>query len=396
MKITGIKLRKLHGTMEFRGEFWEERLIQPLDIYPEYKVQGPASLPKIDDNHYAMASTFVEIETDGGVTGIGGPIDGAQSYIIATSLSKIIEGKDPTANELLWDQMFRASVHGRQGETMMAISAIDCALWDLRGKIYNAPVVSLLGGPTRTEIPAYASMLGFNVEDPALVRERALEYKSKGYRAQKWFFRHGPMDGPEGFKKNVELVRTLREAVGDDDDIMLDCWLSWNLTYTKQMAEQIEEFHPRWLEETAMPDRIDTYSEIRASTTIPLSGAEHEYTRWGFKRFVEAGALDVIQPDIYWAGGITETVKIATYASIHDLQCIPHGHSSQANAHFSCAMVPTLTPIQEYLVKWNTVHQWFLKDPIIPQNGVIHVSMEPGMGMELDPDKIESEEQVEF
>lgn len=204
------------------------------------------------------------------------------------------------------------------------------------------------------------------------------------------------MDGPAGFKKNVELVRTLREAVGDDDDIMLDCWMSWNLTYAKQMAEAIEEFHPRWLEETGMPDRVDTYAEIRSSTSIPISGAEHEYTRWGFKRFIDAGALDVLQPDIYWAGGITETVKIATYASIHDLQCIPHGHSSQANAHFSCAMVPTLTPIQEYLVKWNTVHQWFLKDPIVPQNGVVHVSMESGMGMDLDPDKIESEELVKF
>ncbi|MFW6195673.1 MAG: enolase C-terminal domain-like protein, partial [Chloroflexota bacterium] len=190
--------------------------------------------------------------------------------------------------------------------------------------------------------------------------------------------------------------RTLREALGDDDDIMLDCWQSWNLTYTRQVAERIAEYHPRWLEETAMPDRVDTYAEIRASINIPVSGAEHEYTRWGFKRFVDAKALDVLQPDIYWAGGISETLKIAAYASVHDLQVIPHGHSTPANTHFSCAMTPTLTPIQEYLVKWNTVHQFFLKDRVEPQNGMLRAPAQPGIGMDLDEAKIEQEELLKF
>ncbi len=396
MKITGIRFRKLTGTMEFNGEFWEDRLVQPLDIYPEYKARGAGWLPKIDDTHYRMQSIFVEIDTDEGVTGIAGPVPELHAYIIDKLLRPILEGKDPTATELLWDQMFRHSVHGRQGETMMAISAVDCALWDIRGRALGQPLVKLLGGPIRERIPAYASMLGFNVEDPGLVRERALEYQALGYTAQKWFFRHGPLDGPDGARKNVELVRTLREALGDDDDIMLDCWMSWDLTYTKKIAEQIEEFSPRWIEETAMPDRVDTYAEIRAAINIPLSGAEHEYTRWGFKRFIDAGALDVLQPDIYWAGGISETLKIAALASAHDLQVIPHGHSSPANAHFSAAMVPTLTPYQEFLVKWNTVHQFFLKNPIEPQDGLITVPDTPGVGMDLDTGKIESEELLQF
>ena len=194
---------------------------------------------------------------------------------------------------------------------MLAISAVDCALWDLKGRWLGQPVFRLLGGPTRDTVPAYASMLGFAVLDMGRVRERAAEYKALGYPAQKWFFRHGPMSGHDGMRKNVELVRTLRETLGDDYDIMLDCWQSFDPIYAVELAERIAEYRPRWLEECVMPDRIDSYRRVKERTQIPLSGAEHEYTRWGFKRFIDAEALDVLQPDIYWAGGLSETLKIA-------------------------------------------------------------------------------------
>ena len=140
--------------------------------------------------------------------------------------------------------------------------------------------------------------------------QRAQEYREKGYTAQKWFFRHGPMSGHEGMKRNVALVRTLRETLGDDYDIMLDCWQSLNLDYAVDLCSRIEEYRPRWLEEPFMPDRIDSHVKLKAKTRIPLSGAEHEYTRWGFLRFIEKDALDIIQPDIYWCGGLSETLKI--------------------------------------------------------------------------------------
>ena len=146
------------------------------------------------------------------------------------------------------------------------------------------------------------------------------------------------------------------------------------------MTERIEEFSPRWLEECAMPDRIDTYRELRQRTSIPLSGAEHEYTRWGFKRFVDAGALDILQPDIYWAGGLSEVMKIAAYATVHDLITIPHGHSTPAGIHFSASQSPVHTPYQEYLVKWNEVHQFFLSSPIRPEGGVIKHAGNPRHG----------------
>ena len=138
-----------------------------------------------------------------------------------------------------------------------------------------------------------------------LVRERAKAAQAEGYKAQKWFFRHGPMSGPEGLAHNVELVKTLRETLGEGDSIMLDCWQSMDVPYVLELAQRIYEYRPYWLEECVMPDRIDSYRRIKDKINIPLSGAEHEYTRWGFKRFVDAGALDILQPDIYWCGGLS-------------------------------------------------------------------------------------------
>ena len=143
-----------------------------------------------------------------------------------------------------------------------------------------------------------------------------------------------------------------------------------------------------------MPDRIDSYRRIKDKISIPLSGAEHEYTRWGFRRFIDAGALDVLQPDIYWCGGLSETLKIAALATAHDLIVIPHGHSTPANIHFSLLQSPIHTPYQEYLVKWNDIHQHFLAHPLKPVQGMLTPHGLPGMGMDLDPTKIEAEEEV--
>jgi L-alanine-DL-glutamate epimerase-like enolase superfamily enzyme len=124
---------------------------------------------------------------------------------------------------------------------------------------------------------------------------------------------------------------------------------------------------------------------------VPISGGEHEYTRGGLKQVMDAEAVDVLQPDIYWCGGITETLKICALASAYDLPVIPHGHSSNAGAHLTAAQPATLVPLQEYLIKWNVIHQWFLKTPVVPQNGVIMPAETPGLGMVLDEAKIEEQ-----
>lgn len=396
MRIARVRVRQVSGTMPTEGPFWEERLMRPIDIYPDYRKQPPIGWggEQAGDHSFRLTQWFVQVETDDGVVGIAGPLWPDAARLVLTQLAPIVTGKDPLATELLWDQMHRLQVHGRQGDAMIALSALDCALWDLKGRALGQPVWRLLGGPTREEVPAYASMLGFAVEDLGLVRERAQAYQQEGYTAQKWFFRHGPMSGHEGMKKNVALVRTLRETLGDDYDIMLDCWQSLNFDYAVDLCSRIEEFRPRWLEEAFMPDRIDSHVKLKAKTRIPLSGAEHEYTRWGFKRFVEKEALDIIQPDIYWCGGLSETLKITAYATTHDLIVIPHGHSTPIGIHYSVAQSPIHTPYQEFLVKWNQINMHFLAKPLWPENGSIRLPDGPGVGMDLDPAKIEREEDL--
>jgi L-rhamnonate dehydratase len=395
LKITDVRLRRLRGTMQCGGNMWEERLVRPIDIYPEYRSrQDFEGGVQLEGGRFRIETCFLQIGTSEGVSGIAGPLPESVAAIIAWKLRPILLGRDPIAHELLWDQMHRIMVHGRQGEAMLAISAVDCALWDLKGNWLGQPVHRLIGGPTRADIPAYASMLGFDVLDPGRVRARAQEYQAEGYTAQKWFFRHGPMSGPEGMRKNVELVRTLREALGPDDDIMLDCWQAMDVSYVIDLASRIAEFRPRWLEECVMPDRIDSYRRIKDKISIPLAGAEHEYTRWGFRRFIDAGALDVLQPDIYWCGGFSETLKIAAMATAHDLIVIPHGHSTNAGIHFSVAQSPVHTPWQEYLVKWNDIHQHFLANQVRPHAGKLMPLELPGMAMALDPAKIEEETEV--
>jgi L-rhamnonate dehydratase len=395
MKITRLRVRRVTGTLATDGAMWEDRLVRPIDIYPEHR-RDPwrEGGEQLDEHRLRLTQHFLDVETDEGIIGRAGPLWPDPARIVLTQLARLLIGRDPTATELIWDQMHRYQVHGRQGDAMIALSAVDCALWDIRGQAFGQPIWRLLGGPTRTEIPAYASMLGYAVQDLGRVRERAAEFKALGYPAQKWFFRHGPMSGFEGLKLNVALVRTLRETLGEDYDIMLDCWQSMNLDYAVDLCERIEEFRPRWLEEPFMPDRIDSHVKLKAKTRIPLAGAEHEYTRWGFKRFIEKDALDILQPDMYWCGGLSETLKITAYATAHDLIVIPHGHSTPLGIHFSAAQSPIHTPYQEYLVKWNDINMHFLKHPLRPANGVIALPTAHGASMDLDSGKIESEEDV--
>jgi L-alanine-DL-glutamate epimerase-like enolase superfamily enzyme len=396
MKITAVRIFELKGTME-HGEdvFWEERLIRPIDIYPEHRAEGTIWMTVEQKGRLPITSYFVQIETDADVYGIGGPMPHSQAYVIGTQLTPLLIGHDPLAIERLWDRMYRAQIHGRKGVEMMAISVVDCALWDLKGKWYNAPVYQLLGGPTRTEIPTYASALGYSIE-PERVAERVKQMVVDGYKATKWFFRDGPTDGKAGIERNIRLVRTLRESGGPDVDIMLDAWSSWDVPYTLQMARRLVEFAPRWIEEPVLADKIAQYAEIRAASPIPISGGEHEYTRWGIKQLLDARAVDVMQADIYWCGGISETQKICALASAYDIPLIPHGHSTPASAHLIAAWPEPTTPLLEYLIKWNEIHQYFLATPLKPINGVVTLPTTPGLGMELDEDKMESKREISF
>ncbi len=399
MKITNIRLRQLEGTMKYPGTLWEERLRRPTDIYPRFKTQGADVLGAgrtvpLGDGRYKVTGTFVQIETDEGVSGTGPISVGSVPFYIDTQLKPLLIGQDPMAIELLWDQMYRNAIHGRKGDNMMAISSIDIALWDIKGKFLGQPVYKLLGGPVQDKIPAYASALGSSIE-PEKAKERVKEFIRQGYTATKWFVREGPSDGPEGVRKNIELMKALREAAGEDMEIMIDCWSSWDVPYTLKMADLLAEYRPFWFEEPVLADLPQSYARLRADCPVTIAGAEHEYTRWGVKMLMDMEALDVYQVDTAWAGGISEVSKICTLASAYNVQVIPHG-GSVPNAQVSFAQNSVVTPMVEYLVIHQEIGQFFLKNPVKPVNGFITPPTAPGVGLDLDESKIESERDIKW
>jgi L-rhamnonate dehydratase len=365
----------------------EERQLQMLDVYPELARRGPGA------GANRVTGTYVEVVADEGTTGLFGPIFEETAPIVLAKLAGHVVGQDPLAFERIWDQLYRQDRHARKGYEMMAISAVDCAVWDLRGKLLGLPVYRLLGGPTRERVDCYASMLGHSL-DLGLVRARAQAIAAQGYKGQKWFFRYGPSDGLEGMAKNVALVRTVREAVGPTIEIMLDCFMGGDATYIIQLLERIAEYAPRWLEEPVPPDRIGDYVAIKRSTRVPIAAGEHEYTRWGFLHLLQADALDVLQADPDWCGGISELVKICTLASAFGRPVFPHGHSIHPALHVIAAQSPAVCPMAEFLLRPQVAKQALHARQLWPENGSISLPTTPGLGIELAQDRIDTRQPV--
>ncbi len=241
---------------------------------------------------------IVEIFTDDGHVGIGNaalapPIT---KQVIDLYLKPLLIGADPWDIEFLWQHMYRKTMaFGRKGIGMAAISAVDIALWDILGKSAKQPVYRLLGGRTKPRIPVYASRL-YSIELSELAAE-AKRYKKEGYQAMKLRFGWGPTDGAAGMQHNVDLVRTVRQAVGDGIDVMADAYMGWTLDYAKRMLPLLEPFNLRWLEEPVFPDDIHGYAELKSYARIPIAGGEHEFTQYGFRDLLEARAVDYIQFD---------------------------------------------------------------------------------------------------
>jgi L-alanine-DL-glutamate epimerase-like enolase superfamily enzyme len=226
---------------------------------------------------------------------------------------------------------------------MAAISAIDIALWDILGKSAKQPVYRLLGGKTKQRIPVYASRL-YSIALGELAAE-AKRYKDDGYKAMKLRFGWGPADGAAGMQRNLELVRTVREAVGDEVDVMADAYMGWTLDYAKRMLPLLDPFRLRWLEEPVIPDDMQGYAELKSCARIPIAGGEHEFTLYGFRDLLEARALDYIQFDTNRVGGISQARKISALAEAHSVPVIPHA-GQMHNYHI--VMASLNSPMAEY------------------------------------------------
>jgi len=288
----------------------------------------------------------VEIFTDDGLAGIGNAALAPQvtKQAIDLYLKPLLIGQNPWDIEFLWQHMYRKTMaFGRKGIGMVAISAVDIALWDLLGKSAKQPVYRLLGGKTKERIPVYASRL-YATQLSELAVESA-RYKNEGFKAMKLRFGWGPADGADGMQRNVELVRTVREAVGNDIDVMADAYMGWTLDYAKRMLPLLEPFHLRWLEEPVIPDDIQGYAELKSYARIPIAGGEHEFTLYGFRDLLQARAVDYIQFDTNRVGGITQARKIAALAEAYSIPVIPHAGQMH---NYHVVMASLNSPMAEY------------------------------------------------
>ncbi len=386
MKITDVILFRVSGKYTGPQFASGSRQAKALDIYPEFNNDGDTGI-----SERPISAIYVEIQTDEGVSGIFGPIEEPNAFTIRHSLRAYLIGRDPLATELISDQMLRMDRHGKSGYFVTGASAIDIALWDLKGKAWGQPVYRLLGGPTRPTVPAYASMLGFSTA-PGDAAKLAAEYKAKGYAAQKWFFRYGPGDGAAGMAKNLAMAEAVRNAVGPLYDIMFDAFWGWDLAYATQMVKELAPLSPRWMEEPIPPERVGGFVQLRAASTVPIATGEHVYTRWQVKELLANGAVDVLQNDPDWTGGISEQMKICTLGSAYEVPVIAHGHSLLPALHVAGAQSPATVPYVEFLLRYQEVKQFFQMVVYRPENGAITLPDLPGLGMVLDESKIEKRE----
>ncbi|MCF7973599.1 MAG: mandelate racemase [Phycisphaerae bacterium] len=338
-------------------------------------------------SHNAQQALYLKILTNTDVQGLYGPIDQEAALFVDRFFGSHLIGQDPLAVNAFWDRMFRADRHSRGSHFIMGLSAVDNALWDLRGRLTGLPVYRLLGGSRQT-VRAYASCLGFS-QEPAALQAKARELKQQGYQHQKWFVRdRGPKQGPAAVSQDVEVVRLLREAVGPDVDLMFDAYWQWDLPYALAWAKRAEPYCPRWIEEPVQTANLEAFIELSRETSIPVATGEHFYSRWDVHKFLKAGAIQVVQADPEWCGGVSELVKICTLASVHGAHVIPHGHSLHAAMHVVASQPVEVCPLVEYLIQKMSTYYVFEKFQPHPVNGVMTLSDRPGFGIEFDDSKI--------
>lgn len=348
---------------------------RPIDRYPGLHEKG---FPRM----WKRAAVIITAE-DGtwgfGITVHGGPV----VRIINDHIAPALIGENCMAIEKIWDMMTRmVAAYGSTGITSYAISAVDVALWDLKGKILQRPVYELLGGPQKDKIFCYAT--GFDTE----------WYMELGFKATKLFTPYGPQDGLEGLHKNVEMVAKTRELIGNNVELMLDCWLSMDVEHTVRLAEMLRPYGLKWLEDYVHPEQFEAYQAVR--DRLPwqtLASGEHWYMPHNFATAAARRLVDIFQPDILWGGGITSIVKICHIAEAHGLSVITHaGMNYPFGQHVSFAM-PAIhwgersesvsapgVPLEEMTQLPGT--------PAI-KDGYVRPSDAPGFGLEITFDWIE-------
>jgi galactonate dehydratase len=347
----------------------------------------------------AITYLWVRIHTDEGLIGLGEsyPNAEAEASIVHSRLAAVLLGKDPSAIDRLWADMFLAvSYSGWAGAEMRAISAVDIALWDLAGKALNQPIYKLLGGASRPSMRIYNTCYD-RVDFTNQPCQLAGELLASNVRAMKiWPFdpiakeTGGNYISAEQLRRAIEPLRLIREEFGDSMEVAIEFHGFWNLPSAKKIAAALEPYKPMWLEEMLPQDNLAAYAELARSTSIPLCLTERLMTRWGFRELLENRAASIIMPDIAWCGGISEGKKIATMAETYYLPIAPHNCGGPilhfATAHVS-ANVTNFFIMESVRRHYNEEYDGLVTRKLLPDaSGAMPLPPGPGLGVELSPD----------
>ena len=319
----------------------------------------------------SLGQFLVVIDTDDGLTGYGVGGGGLASvHIVRTELRKLLLGRDAESIDDLWRAMYEATLpYGRMGVAIMAISAVDLALWDLRGKRAGKLVVELLGGKPDRSLPTYVTVGLLGDDLPSAL--------AKGHRAFKLFV--GGDASPQRAANAIERIREARNMVGDETPLMIDAWMKWDLETTLAVAEKAAEYGVGWLEDPLPPGDLAGYEALREKSPVPIAGGEHDFTAGTFAELIERRIFSVLQPDVCWAGGLTTLIEIYKLAARAGVRVCPHRGSEIWSLHAIAALDPE--PLAESGRPWM---DWVGGQPPIVDGRIRLPSSGAGLGVEID------------
>ena len=363
----------------------------------------------------------VKINTDEGICGYGEVgmaygVGASAGYGMAKDLAKLTIGMDPMQNEAIWDKMQKKTFWGQGGGTVVSagMSAIDIALWDIKGKALNVPVYQLLGGKCRDSVRTYASQLQFGwgkakaksiLVEPKQYADAALQALADGYDSIKvdvnemdefGNVKKRNLCGPQPQKVlrvGYDRLKAMREAVGPDVDIIVEAHALTDTTSAIQFGKMIEELGVFFYEEPVMPLNPKQMKKVADNVNIPIAAGERVYTRWGFRPFFEDGSLSVIQPDLGTCGGITECKKICDMAHVYDMTCQVHVCGgpimTAASLHLEAA-IPNFAIHELHRYALLEANTSTCKYDYLPKNGMYEIPNLPGIGQELTEECIKA------
>ena len=374
MKITGVETYILQGLLQDKAFGWSQRVTD------------------------RRQTALCVVSTDDGIQGLGEAFYYATpakivAHLISDGYAPLLIGRDPLDNAVIWDFLYNwTRDQGMKGLPISALSAIDIALWDIKGKALGLPVYKLLGGAYRNKAHVYATGLYQPQNVPSIedaLAEEALGYKEDGFFAMK-------LKVGYGIETDMRYVKAVREAIGNDIVLMVDANHAYNAVEAIRLAKEMEKYDVYWLEEPVPPEDIEGYIEVKQKSNILIAGGEDEFTRYGFRELIARRAVDILQPDLCAAGGFTEMMNIVAMASAWNVPLAPHVWGTNVGLAASLQLFAVLPhfperrypadPFFEYDRSPHPLREGVTEERFEMSDGYLDIPQRPGLGVSLDMD----------